>query len=554
MIAPLLGWAKLPHFTPQLIASDLRGGYQVVAADVNRDGKLDLIALASGVDELVWYENPSWTRRVVAGGLKRMINCVVIGDEIVVAHGFENEAARSIGIVSLLQRGKDPLGPWNVREIDRLTTSHRLRVAQVGGRAVVINAPLTGASAKAPDYRDRVPLVYYVPGEWKRQTIEWANEGVQHGIFIDGRSILTASFSGIHRFEPTPNGWKRTEVSKGDPSPCPKCGASDVAVARDGSMAAIEPWHGNQVVVYRKGLPRKVIDDSLTDAHSIATADLDGDRQDEIIVAQRGAPGRVLIYRGTEKTVLDEGITAASCIPVDLDGDRRIDIACIGSASHNLKVYWNRKSAPVRVALVGDSTVNDEGGWGPGFRAALGPGIEVRNHAMNGRSSKSFRDEGRWEPVLTEKPMYVLIQFGHNDQPGKGPERETDPDTTYRANLERYIAEARAAGATPVLATSIVRRNFDGAELRRDALERYAAAVRKVAAERKTPLMDLYALTFEQTRKLGQQQADTLGATAADGKPDRTHLGTKGRQEIGRMAALELVKGVPALKRYLFLQ
>jgi len=150
--------------------------------------------------------------------------------------------------------------------------------------------------------------------------------------------------------------------------------------------------------------------------------------------------------------------------------------------------------------------------------------------------------------------MYVLIQFGHNDQPGKGPERETDPDTTYRANLERYIAEARAAGATPVLATSIVRRNFDGAELRRDALERYAAAVRKVAAERKTPLMDLYALTFEQTRKLGQQQADTLGATAADGKPDRTHLGTKGRHEIGRMAALEFVKGVPALKRYLFLQ
>src|SRR6185436_21182585 len=100
----------------------------------------------------------------------------------------------------------------------------------------------------------------------------------------------------------------------------------------------------------------------------------------------------------------------------------------------------------LRIALVGDSTVAEGGGWGPGFRAALSADVEVLNFAQNGRSSKSFRAEGFWEPVLAARPHYVLIQFGHNDNPGKGPDRETDPATTYRANLSRYLDEARAAG------------------------------------------------------------------------------------------------------------
>jgi lysophospholipase L1-like esterase len=76
------------------------------------------------------------------------------------------------------------------------------------------------------------------------------------------------------------------------------------------------------------------------------------------------------------------------------------------------------EAKPVKVVLVGDSTVNDEGGWGPGFRASFGPAIQVINLARNGRSSKSFRDEGLWKGVIDAKPDYVLIQFGHNDVPG----------------------------------------------------------------------------------------------------------------------------------------
>src|SRR4051812_12597805 len=129
----------------------------------------------------------------------------------------------------------------------------------------------------------------------------------------------------------------------------------------------------------------------------------------------------------------------------------------------------------VRIVLVGDSTVNDEGGWGPGFRAAFGAEVAITNLAKNGRSSKSFRDEGLWAPALTAKADYILIQFGHNDVPGKGADRETDAATTYRANLARYIDEARAAGAKPVLVTSIVRRNFDAdGKIMRDSLVPYA--------------------------------------------------------------------------------
>ena len=207
--------------------------------------------------------------------------------------------------------------------------------------------------------------------------------------------------------------------------------------------------------------------------------------------------------------------------------------------------------AAIKIALVGDSTVNDEGGWGPGFRACFGS-VEVVNFALNGRSSKSFRGEKRWEPVLAAHPDYILIQFGHNDGPGKGPERETDPQTTFRENLARYIAESQAAGAKPVLITSIVRRNFtpDG-KIKPDSLVPYVDVVRELAAEKNVPLMDLYALTLKQAEDLGPAGAESIGRRDKDGKLDTTHLGPKGQREIGILAAHEFVRVVPAMQPYL---
>jgi lysophospholipase L1-like esterase len=206
---------------------------------------------------------------------------------------------------------------------------------------------------------------------------------------------------------------------------------------------------------------------------------------------------------------------------------------------------------PVRIVLVGDSTVNDEGGWGPGFRAWFGKDVEVVNLAKNGRSSKSFRTEGLWAPALAAKPDYILIQFGHNDGPGKGPDRETDPQTTFRENMTRYVAEARAAGAEPVLVTSIVRRVFTPeGKIKRDSLVPYVEAVRELAMELKVPLVDLYLATLDQAEKLGPEGCAEIDARLPDGKRDTTHLGPRGRQEIGRMAAQEFVKLMPAMRAY----
>jgi len=215
--------------------------------------------------------------------------------------------------------------------------------------------------------------------------------------------------------------------------------------------------------------------------------------------------------------------------------------------------------APVRIVLVGDSTVNNDGGWGPGFCGLMTPNVECVNQAKNGRSSKSYYDEGLWQTALAQHGDYILIQFGHNDMPGKGPARETDPDTTYAANMRRYIQQARAAGARPVIVTSLSRRTYRDGKLVQD-LTAYAVAAKRVAAEEDVPAIDLNAGSTKLLETMTQEQADQFDAAAhpdaVDKGPDRTHLNAAGAAIFGRMVAdgltktcVELgpdVKGAPA--------
>src|SRR6478609_8036951 len=153
----------------------------------------------------------------------------------------------------------------------------------------------------------------------------------------------------------------------------------------------------------------------------------------------------------------------------------------------------NEQPTRVRIVLVGDSTVAEDSGWGPGLRRLANDNAEVVNIAANGRSSRSFIDEGLWAKALAARGKYYLIQFGHNDEPGKGPERETDPKTTYFQNMARYVDETRAMGATPVLVTSLVRRTFDPSGKIRSSQTAYVEAVRRLSAEKLVPLVDLFA-------------------------------------------------------------
>ena len=208
----------------------------------------------------------------------------------------------------------------------------------------------------------------------------------------------------------------------------------------------------------------------------------------------------------------------------------------------------------LKIVLVGDSTVAAKSGWGAAFGAIFKPAAQVVNMAHGGRSSKSYIDEGFWKTALAEKADYILIQFGHNDQPGKGAARETDPATTYPQFMGRYVDEARASGAKPILVTSLARRIFKDGKIVGEDLAPYAQAVRKLAAEKKVPLLDLHARSIAQLEAIGPQTAAAYDYQAPDAdpnKPDRTHLSLLGAAATAQLVADGLQQIAPELKPYL---
>jgi lysophospholipase L1-like esterase len=205
---------------------------------------------------------------------------------------------------------------------------------------------------------------------------------------------------------------------------------------------------------------------------------------------------------------------------------------------------------PDRVILVGDSTMASTTGYGDALCARFTPETSCLNLARGGRSSGSFRAEGRWDEVTKLlgdgagfRKTYVLIQFGHNDQPGK-PGRSTDFVTEFPANMKRYVEEARALGGVPVLVTPLTRRSFKDGYVHND-LAPWAATVRDVARATKTPLVDLNALSLAAVQAMGPQEADKLARTGANF--DYTHLGPAGAERFSGIMAKELARKVPAL-------
>ena len=208
-------------------------------------------------------------------------------------------------------------------------------------------------------------------------------------------------------------------------------------------------------------------------------------------------------------------------------------------------------TARTRVVLAGDSTVTDKAGWGAAFARLLVPEAECINFAGGGQSSKSFRDTGNWKKVIDARPAFVLIQFGHNDMPGKGPKRETDPATTYRENMIRYVDEVRAAGGQPILVTSMARRIFDDGKIRGE-LKPWADAVKTIAAEKHVPVVDLFSRSIELLENLGPTASDEFNPPGKDARTtDHTHLNAKGAEVMAKIIASELHKVAPDLAKLL---
>lgn len=204
----------------------------------------------------------------------------------------------------------------------------------------------------------------------------------------------------------------------------------------------------------------------------------------------------------------------------------------------------------IRIVLVGDSTVTDKAGWGLGFKQFLTDKAECINTSAGGRSSKSFITENRWSQALEIKGDYYLIQFGHNDEPGKGPERSTEPNTTYREYMTRYVDEARAIGAKPILVTSLVRRQWDksGNGKINSSLVPYVEVVKQIAKEKNVPLIDLHASSKDLCEQLGKEKCIELSPVKDNNQVDNTHLNAKGSVIFARLVIEELTKEVPVLK------
>jgi lysophospholipase L1-like esterase len=200
--------------------------------------------------------------------------------------------------------------------------------------------------------------------------------------------------------------------------------------------------------------------------------------------------------------------------------------------------------------IAGDSTAAQkytsaapETGWGMALPFFLHKELVVANHAVNGRSSKSFVDEGRLDVVLKAiRPGdLLLIQFGHNDEKTTDPTRYTEPWSTYQDHLRLYVDGARARGARPVLATSVERRRFDAAGMALPSHGEYPAAMRALAAEEGVALLDIQALSLALWQRLGAEETKTYFNWTAT-EQDNTHFNPPGAIAVARMVARELVR------------
>jgi hypothetical protein len=385
--------ADFPNFQPQEI--DPHAGevcYAVIVADVNGDQKLDVVVVTE--DAVIWYENPSWRKQdIVRKATVRDNVCIqphdINGDgriDFALGAGWRPTDTKTPGTLQWL--GRDQQGHWQVHPITFTEpTLHRLRFGDVkgAGRKQLIVAPLQGRGTKGPKWGEgqavRV-LVHDIPDDPGNATwpAELADSSLHtiHNLQVldtdgDGRDeVVVAAWEGVFILDRDPSGhWTKTQVGAGNQEASPFKGSSEVKVGQLAKsspyIATIEPWHGFQAVVYTPSgvttelWTRQVIAEPIQWGHAVWCADLDADGDDELIVGQRdpnkpGATGPkgpgVFVFdikRGAtplafeRHTIDDGGMACEDALAADIDGDGRIDIIAGGRATHNVKIYWNRK-------------------------------------------------------------------------------------------------------------------------------------------------------------------------------------------------------------------
>jgi hypothetical protein len=373
------------EFQAHDIDANFRGGYAVTVADFNKDGRLDVIANSLQAREVAWWENPSWQRHVIVSDVASVVNQALTdldGDgipELAYQSRFAMQAANSRGENWIARSQGDPRQPWKAEMIDEFPTSHHIIWADLDGdgKKELLNAPLIGPKSLAPTYdQDKAPVFWYGQNDWKRHTITDQVPGIIHRVRAVNwhnnkrEQVLVASFEGIVLYSASGAGpnmkFEKTVLSSGhSEDKAPRLGASDVGVGTQNGrrfFASVEPWHGNEVVIYTENggkWARRVIFDKVASGHEIAVVDLNGDGRDDVVANDNSranpnrpdavaSPGVHVFYAPDDAATgewryqrIEDKLAMNSCVGADMNGDKRNDLVCTGGGGA-IRWYENK--------------------------------------------------------------------------------------------------------------------------------------------------------------------------------------------------------------------
>ncbi len=382
-LAVLLTLQQIPNFKEQVVDPDVGVCYATTIADLNGDGKPDLVVVTELPDQIVWYENPTWKRRVILEKEPALPVCIqaldVDGDgklELILGADWPiNPKTKISGTVWLLKRPDDLDKPWTPIKIEEEPTMHRMRVIDVEGKGKkeLVCSPLHGRGTKDSSGPGASLFILKRPadpftGKWTREIIA-DDIHINHNVWPldwdgDGKEeMVSAGYEGVFVLKRGDDAkWSRIKIGDGDPV---KHGAGEVKIGRlpggKRYVLTVEPWHGHSAAVYiepekaEQPWRRQVLIDNHKGGHAIWTADLTGSKADSAVVGFRGVPEgkkeECVVYvfhpldaagEKWEKKVLDDkGMGSEDAICSDLNGDGKVDIVAVGRSTKNVKIYWN---------------------------------------------------------------------------------------------------------------------------------------------------------------------------------------------------------------------